>query len=444
MKSGPHPAPAGIRLRRLLRLATGLFALAGVCAALLVTLNLRGEDPVEPGAAAPIELPAQAALVARGAYLVRAGNCAGCHTARGGAEWAGGRGVETPFGIVYAGNLTPDAATGLGGWNASHFWRALHNGRSKDGRLLYPAFPYTHYTRVTRADSDAMFAFLRTVPAVVQPNASHALRFPYDSQLALAVWRALYFRPEPWRDEPARDDAWNRGAYLVRGLGHCSACHAPRNAWGAIDAAQEWSGGLMPMQRWYAPSLSSAAEGGVAHWRGEDVVRLLRDGVNAQASVLGPMADVVYRSTSHLSPADLSAMAVFLQSLPPSASASAPASGPAPAPDAVDARTAATGARVYADHCAGCHGDDGRGIEGAFPALAGNRAVVMANPANVIRVVLAGGFLPATAGNPRPHGMAPFSHLLTDEQVAAVVTHVRTTWGNRAAPVGFNDVLRYR
>jgi len=437
----------------LLRMTTGLLAIAGAAAALLVMLNLRGEDAVEPGAAPPLDLQGQAALVARGAYLVRAGNCIGCHTSRGGDAWAGGRGVETPFGVVYAGNLTPDPATGLGEWNASHFWRALHNGRSKDGRLLYPAFPYTHYTRVTRADSDAMFAYLRTVAPVVQPNASHALRFPYDSQVALAVWRALYFRPQPWRDDPSRDAQWNRGAYLVRGLGHCSACHAPRNAWGATDAALEWSGGLVPMQRWYAPSLLSADEAGVAHWPLQDVVQLLRDGVNTHASVLGPMADVVYRSTSHLSAADLSAMAVFLQSLPSGpglpGSRGAPAApdvpGAAPAgADAAAPRIVALGAKVYAAQCAGCHGDDGRGIPGAYPPLAGNRAVTMAHPANVIRVVLSGGFLPATEGNPRPHGMAPFSHLLTDEQVAAVVTYVRTSWGNRAAPVSFSDVLRYR
>ncbi len=429
----------GGRLARLLRVAAGVLAVAGSLAALVVTLNLRGEEPVQAGAAPPIDPVAQAALVERGAYLARAGNCSGCHTARGGPEWAGGRGVETPFGVVYAGNLTPDPETGLGDWNASHFWRALHNGRSKDGRLLYPAFPYTHYTRITREDADAMFAFLRTVPPVVQPNAAHALRFPYDSQAALAVWRALYFRPETWRDDPAFDARWNRGAYLVRGLGHCSACHAPRNAWGAIDAALEWSGGLVPMQRWYAPSLVSAGEGGVGHWPAEDVVRLLRDGTNGHASVLGPMAEVVHRSTQHLSREDLMAMAVFLQSLPAATVAAQPA-----VPQPVEPRVASVGARIYADQCAGCHGEDGRGSADAFPPLAGNRAVLMASPANVIRVVLSGGFLPSTAGNPQPYGMPPFSHLLTDEQVAAVVTHLRTSWGNQASPVGLNEVLRYR
>ncbi len=430
------------RLALWLRVVTGLLALAGTAAALVVALNLRGEDPVEPGVAPQVDRVAQAALVERGAYLARAGNCAGCHTARGGAEWAGGRGIETPFGVVYAGNLTPDPATGLGDWNASHFWRALHNGRSRDGRLLYPAFPYAHYTRITRADADAIFAFLRTLPPVEQPNPSHALRFPYDSQAALAVWRALYFRPEPWRDDPARDAGWNRGAYLVRGLGHCSACHAPRNAWGATDTALEWSGGLVPMQRWYAPSLASDTEGGVARWSEQDVVRLLRDGVNGHASVLGPMAEVVHRSTQHLSREDLVAMATFLRSLPAAPAPVPSAAAPAPAP--VAPRIASLGAAIYADHCADCHGDDGRGSTGAFPPLAGNRALLMANPANVIRVVLSGGFLPSTSGNPRPYGMPPFSHLLTDEQVAAVVTHVRTSWGNQASPVGLTEVLRYR
>jgi mono/diheme cytochrome c family protein len=438
--SASRPGIGPRRTARLLLRAGAVLALVGSAAALVVALNLRGEDAVDPGPPLPLDRQAQAAQIARGAYLARAGNCSACHTARGGAEWAGGRGIETPFGTVHAGNLTPDPATGIGDWNASHFWRAMHNGRSKDGRLLYPAFPYTHYTRVTREDSDALFAFLRTVPPVVQQNRPHALRFPYDSQVALAVWRALYFQPEPWRDDPAQDATWNRGAYLVRGLAHCSACHAPRNAWGAIDATQEWSGGLLPLQRWYAPSLRSASEGGVGHWSVQDVVRLLRDGVNDQASVLGPMAEVVHRSTAHLSAEDLSAMAVFLRTL----AAAAPPTPPTPAPPDVEPRVARLGAGLYAEHCAGCHGDDGRGTADAFPPLAGNRAVLMANPANVVRVVLHGGFLPSTPGNPRPHGMPPFSHQLTDEQVAAVVTYLRTSWGNAAAPVGLTEVLRYR
>jgi mono/diheme cytochrome c family protein len=418
----------------------GLAALAGTVA----VFNLRDEAPVDAGDSGDRVVPASPQVVSRGEYLARAGNCMACHTVPGGAPWAGGRGIETPFGVVYSSNLTPDPSTGLGRWTAAHFWRAMHNGRSKDGRLLYPAFPYPHYTLVTRADSDAMFAFLRTQPAVIQPNAAHALRFPYDTQVALAIWRALWFRPGSWRDDPSADAAWNRGAYLVRGLGHCSACHSPRNAWGASDLAHEWAGGTVPMQRWYAPSLVSASEGGVAHWSVAEVVALLRDGVTDRASVLGPMAEVVHRSTQYLSDADLQAIAVFLRSLPEAHGPQHRARAEAVRAAEPDPRRAAIGAAIYSRHCAGCHGDAGEGVAGAFPALAGNRAVTLANPANVIRVVLVGGFLPSTPGNPRPHGMPPFGHLLTDEQVAAVVTHVRTSWGNSAGEVGFSDVVRHR
>ncbi|MFG5410509.1 c-type cytochrome [Piscinibacter sakaiensis] len=199
---------------------------------------------------------------ARGAYLARAGNCGGCHSAPGGAEMAGGRGIDTPFGTVYAGNLTPDPETGLGGWSAEDFWRALHHGRSRDGRLLVPVFPYPEYTRVRRADADDLYAYLRSLPAVRQSAPAHTLRFPFDTPLALAAWRLLYFTPGEQADDPARDAAWNRGRYLVRGLGHCGACHTPRNALGGPRDADEFGGGPIPMQRWIAPSLASAAEAG--------------------------------------------------------------------------------------------------------------------------------------------------------------------------------------
>ncbi|HEU5437171.1 MAG TPA: cytochrome c, partial [Telluria sp.] len=184
------------------------------------------------------------ATIARGAYLARAGDCMACHTARGGAAYAGGRSLQTPFGSIAAPNITPDRDTGIGAWTADDFWRALHNGKSRDGRLLYPAFPYTNYTKVTRPDADALFAFLKTVPAVRQASAGHQLRFPYNTQAALAAWRLLYFKPAVFAADPARSVQWNRGAYLVDGLGHCSACHSSRNAAGAGDATL--GGGLIP------------------------------------------------------------------------------------------------------------------------------------------------------------------------------------------------------
>jgi len=339
--------------------------------------------------------------------------------------------------VVHSSNLTPDKVHGMGGWTSAEFWRALHNGRGRDGRLLYPAFPYPNYTQVTRADSDALFAYLQSLPAVPQANRPHALRFPYSTQAALGVWRALFFAPGEPVVEPAQTAEYNRGAYLVNGLGHCTACHTPRNALGATTDAQAFSGGLIPVQNWYAPALNAAAEAGVQQWSTDDVAALLQTGVAPHGSVLGPMAEVVFRSTQYLTDADARAMAVYLQALPQHDRAPPVA---APVPAAAMAR----GGKVYGQQCAQCHGEQGQGEPGAFPALAGNRAVLLADPTNVVRVVLQGGYLPATAGNPRPHGMPPFQQILGDEDVAAVATFVRNSWGNQASGVGTIEVYRAR
>ena len=406
-----------------------LVALAG----LVAWLNVRGESPIGP---TPARVAPSAELVARGEALTRAGDCTGCHTARGGGFLAGGRAIETPFGTVFASNLTPDAETGLGRWSADEFWRALHHGRSKSGRLLYPAFPYPNYTRVSRADADAMFAYLQSLPAVAQPNLAHTLAFPFGTQAALAVWRALYFRPAEHVDDPARSAEWNRGAYLVEGLGHCNACHSARNALGATRGTLDLEGGLIPVQNWYAPSLASPREASVAAWPKHEVVQLLKTGIAPQGFVMGPMSEVVLNSTQHLSDADLAAMATYLQALPPPTASEPP-------PDAVATPTA-RGATLYEDHCVACHGDRGEGVPKAYPALAGSRAVTMRSTANLVHVVLEGGFPPSTAGNPRPFGMPPFAPVLHDADVAELLTFVRGSWGNRAAPVSTLDVARAR
>jgi len=382
--------------------------------------------------------PVAALVVERGAYLARLGNCVGCHTAQGGAPYAGGRAVKTPFGMVYTSNLTSDPLMGIGAWSATEFWQALHSGRSKDGRLLYPAFPYTSYTWVTREDSDAIFAYLRSVPPVAQANQPHALRFPYDSQVALAAWRALFFRPQRWEDDVRRSVEWNRGAYLVRSLGHCAACHTPRNALGGSRERRTLGGGMIPGQDWYAPALNDPSQAGVQEWPEEEIVALLRTGSAPRGAVSGPMAEVVARSTQYLDEEDARAIAVYLRELPAHApSVSSESVAPAQA-------MLQRGQAVYDRHCAQCHGGVGQGVAGAFPPLAGNRAVLLETPVNLIRVVLAGGFLPATVGNPRPHGMPPFLHVLSDEEVADVLTFVRNAWGNRAPAVGTIDVYRAR
>ena len=401
-------------------------------------------------ASAPSTQPSPAdPRVERGRYLALAGNCAGCHTAPGGLPYAGGAGVPTPFGTVMPGNLTPDPATGLGAWSADDFWRAMHEGRSRDGRMLYPAFPYPDYTRITREDSDALFAWLRSLPPVARENPPHRLRFPYGTQAALGAWRALYFRPETFRSDPERSEAWNRGAYLVQGLGHCGACHSPRNVLGASRDGAALAGGVIPSLGWYAPSLAAPAEAGLADWPLDEAVRLLGTGVAPRASMSGPMAEVVHRSLQHLERADLEAMAVYLKSLSqpgPAAPAAAPAA--APKPSGAGLARDPRGAALYERHCADCHGDSGEGRRAggrqAWPALAGNRAVTMNPAVNAVRMVVAGGFAPATRGNPRPWGMPPFGHLLDDAEVAAVLTHVRGSWGNAAAPVTPLQVRQWR
>ena len=397
--------------------------------------------------------------VERGAYLAKVGNCAACHTARGGEAFAGGKAIHTPFGAVYTSNITPDGATGIGRWSAEAFYRAMHEGRSADGHLLTPAFPYPNYTHVSRADSDALFAyFMQGVAPVAQANRAHELPFPFNTQIALAVWRLMFFEKDNasatenmaasaiFQGSTASKSRTNtteveRGAYLVRGLGHCSACHAQRNALGATAQDQLLSGALMPMQDWYAPSLMDPSQAGVMHWPAQDVVALLKTGIAPHASVAGPMAEVVAKSTQYWSDADLQATAAYLQSLPETPGA--PRGKPSQ-----NAQFYQRGEQLFTQHCATCHGAQGEGVAlagaVALPALAGNRAVTMHTSANLVRILLAGGYAPSTAGNPRPFGMPPFVHVLNDEDIAAVTTYIRAAWGNQADAVTAADVMRHR
>ena len=393
---------------------------------LLAWLNVRGEEPLSP-AGSTASTPAQ---IERGAYLARAGNCAACHTARGGEVYAGGKGIPTPFGTVYAGNLTP-ATTGLGEWTAAEFWRAMHHGRSKDGRLLYPAFPYPSFTLVTRDDSDAIFAYLRSLPAVEQPPRLHELSFPYNTQLALAVWRALYFKPSSFEPQAQQSTAHNRGAYLVRGLGHCAACHATRNALGASANNGAMDGSVVAMQNWYAPPLGPYGDDKAAYVR--TTVDLLKNGISQHSSAKGLMAEVVSSSTQHLRDDDLKAIAEYLSALPQPSLATIAANEATP-------EVMKLGATIYSKHCADCHGKQGQGVPSIYPVLAGNRNVTLSNTSNLLQIVKGGGFAPSTAANPRPYGMPPFAQTLKDDELAAVITYVRNSWGNRGSAVSVVEV----
>jgi mono/diheme cytochrome c family protein len=380
-------------------------------------------------------------LVERGAYLARAGDCQACHTARGGAPFAGGRAIRTPFGTLHAPNITSDKETGIGNWSADEFWNALHNGKGKDGKLLYPAFPYPNYTRVTRADADALHAYFMSLPPVRQANKEHALRFPFNQRALLIAWRALYFRPGVYVEQPQKDAAWNRGAYLVQGLGHCSACHTPRNALGATSDKRDLGGAMIPMLGWYAASLTGESEAGLGNWEVQHLVDLMKTGVSARGVVSGPMSEVVRESLQHLADADLRAMAVYLKSLP---QADMPEKETRAAPTAESARILKLGASLYEKHCVDCHKANGAGEPPHIPALAGNRAVTLASPVNPIRAIMHGGYPPSTQGNPRPFGMPPFGNILSDDEVAAVASFVRNNWGNHASMVSGQQVNPYR
>jgi mono/diheme cytochrome c family protein len=417
-----------------------IFASFGVTAALVAHLNFSGEEPIRAQTAGP---STDKTTIERGAYLARVGNCAACHTAAGGAAYAGGDGLSTPFGKVYAGNLTADPSTGIGAWNNDHFWRAMHHGRSRDGRLLSPAFPYTNFSSITRRDSDALFAFLFNLPAVVQPNKAHELRAPFDSQLAIAVWRALFFRAtEPTETiDSKQTPQWNRGAYLVNGAGHCMQCHGTRNAMGALREGLEFNGGLMQGHGWYAPSLVDAQEASMKGWTNPEAVRLLKSGINADASVIGPMAHVVTTSLQYLSDDDALAMVVYLKKLPTQYQSEAlDTSGGLSQSFSASESALLQGKVGYETHCASCHGDQGQGAKTAdgkpaYPRLQGNRAVQLPAADNVIQIILKGGYSPATALNPQPFGMPPYDQTLTNDEVANIVSYVRGAWGNKARPV---------
>ena len=417
-------------MRTALRWIFAVVLVAVVAAALLYLVQPRMLPPLPklPGAT-PLDATTQ--VIKTGEYLARAGDCVACHTAPGGPEFAGGRAMATPFGNLYVPNITPDDETGIGQWTADEFYRMMHTGISRDGTLMYPAMPFASYTKVTRADSDAIYAYLMSVVPVKQRNRPHELRFPFNKRELLVGWRALYFKEGEYVPDPKQSAQWNRGAYLVEGLGHCSMCHTAINRLGGSSEAQAFEGGMIPNQNWYAPSLTSNREAGLGDWSIKDIADLLQVGVSNRGTVYGPMAEVVYNSLQYLSDEDVEAMAVYLKSLPQRDAEPPPTSQAR----LVDPGVMELGRGIYAKQCAVCHGAEGKGLPPHFPPLAGNQSITMASPVNPIRMVLNGGYPPGTKKNPRPYGMPPYSHLLNDKEVAAVVTYIRVAWGNNGTPV---------
>jgi mono/diheme cytochrome c family protein len=367
----------------------------------------------------------------RGEYLAHVGDCVACHTQHDGQPFAGGFAMPTPFGTLYSPNITPDTVNGIGTWTAAEFYQMLHTGRSRDGTLLYPAMPFPAYTKITRADSDAIFAFLHSLKPVNQVNRENELRFPYNNRSLMYGWRVLYFTEGAFVPNPARSAEFNRGAYLVQGLGHCASCHSTINALGGSADDSAFAGGLIPLQNWYAPSLTSNQESGIGSWSIVDIAALLKGGTSMRGAVYGPMAEVTHNSLQYLTDGDATSMAVYLKSLLELKPAPPAQEGTASSPPAV----LALGQTIYAERCSACHRTDGAGMPPAYPPLAGNPSIEMEVSVNPLRMVLNGGYPPQTALNPRPYGMPPFAQILSDDEVAAVVTYIRVSWGNHGSLV---------
>jgi mono/diheme cytochrome c family protein len=369
----------------------------------------------------------------RGRYLARAADCESCHTAHGGQSWAGGRAVPTPFGIIYSMNITPDQDTGIGAWSDEDFYRAMHEGIDREGKRLYPAFPYPWYAHMTRGDVDAIKAYLDTLKPVRQLNREPDLRWPFSMRSMLGIWDKLYLHPDQFAPEPGRSAQWNRGAYLVEGAGHCGACHTDKNFLGAVDRKHPMQGGFA--EHVFAPNLGAGERDGLSGWSERDIVQYLGTGINAHATAAGPMAEVVQQSTQYLAPGDLHAVAVYLKSL----------AGPkASLPHRPDRNTMSEGHALYVDDCAGCHMEDGKGLAHTFPPLRESSALQAAEPQLLIAVILQGARSPATQAAPSGLAMPAFGDKLDDAQVAALTTYIRNEWGNRAATVSQHDVSKLR
>lgn len=374
-----------------------------------------------------------AAQVRHGRELVIAGDCLSCHLRDGGQPFAGGLGLNTPFGVIYSPNITPDHETGIGGWTADQFDRAMRRGVDDEGANLYPAFPYPWFSRLSRADNDAIFAYLRTVPAVSYRPPGNRLPFPFNIRLLMKGWNMLFFRPAEFQPTAGRSAEWNRGAFLVNGPGHCGACHTPKNMLGADKSGRAFHGGVL--DNWTAPDLTGNPRTGLGAWSVENITEYLRAGRNARANAGGAMAEAVTLSTSLMSDADRHAIAVYLKSQPAS---------PDPSLRQADAAAMKRGAAIYSDACASCHLENGVGQPRFFPPLPHNTVVQQNEPAGVLHIVLAGSRSAPTHERPSPLTMPSFAWKLTDQEIADVATYVRNSWGNRAQPISAGQVRRMR
>lgn len=380
-----------------------------------------------------------------GEYLVAAGNCVSCHTSENGSPFAGGLNFETPFGKIYSTNITPDPEFGIGGWSLEEFEAAVRHGERPDGENLYPVFPYTSYTIINDEDVAAIYAYLKTVAPVKYTPPENDLGFPYNQRWAIGLWKSLYFDEGRFEPQPEKSEQWNRGAYLVEGLGHCGMCHSPRNFMGAIDTDLAMTGGTFmetvegKLSAWSAPNLTSA-DNGLAAWLEKDIKDYLKLGYSHRAGVFGPMNKVVMNSTRHMSTEDVTAMAVYIKSLPAN-------SQDTNAPAEEDVLRA--GSIQYDIHCGTCHLPTGEGSANTGPPLVGSPVVLDIDPSSLINITLFGAQTPKTAPSDEwrlktwKH-MNSYDAKLNDKQMADLLSFVRSAWGHKAGAVSQEQVAAQR
>jgi mono/diheme cytochrome c family protein len=389
------------------------------------------------GAAARAQNPDKQSfeVIEHGRYMAIAGDCAACHTAKGGEPFAGGGALDTPFGTLLSPNITPELATGIGGWTDDQFVDAVRNGIGHDGIHLYPAMPYTYYTKMFRADVIAIRAFLDTLQPVRNEVHANQLPFPFNQRETMLGWNELYFTPGEFKPDPSKSVEWNRGAYLVEGAEHCGLCHTPKNVMGGDENGRAMQGSVL--QNWYAPNITGSRRVGIGDWTVDDIALYLKTGRNRYDIASGPMAEAVTNSTSRLTDADLRAIAVYLKELPPGG-------GELPQPVSGQDPAMQRGQAIYNNQCAACHSVGGEGIVGLFPRLSGAPLVQQAQATSLIRVVLEGSRAVATDEAPTGPAMPSFAWKLSDADIAAVVTYIRNNWSNAAPPVSPGEVGNMR
>jgi alcohol dehydrogenase (quinone), cytochrome c subunit len=416
-----------------------LYWVSGVLGVVVLTAHFAHRAPEADGSSQGSGVADDTdALVVRGRYVALAGNCASCHTRPGGAPYAGGVAFEAPVGTIYSSNITSSIEHGIGKWTAQDLRRALHEGIAAEGYRLFPAFPYTSFTQMTDKDVDALYAYLRTVTAdEYRPPAND---FLFKQRWAMAIWNGLFFKPARFKPDPKQTREWNRGAYLVEALGHCGACHTPRNRLMAEVSANAYQGSTLrehvtadKVRDWAAVNLTPSAHG-LKTWSVDDLTKYLHTGFSLRAGGWGPMNEVVGNSTSRLTLEDARAMATYIKSLPEGGETKTP----------VTAEQAALGQAIYHDRCEKCHGASGRGGMFSGPPLAGSAIVQSADPDSLINAILYGATPPDGMKLGAWETMKAYADVLGDTEIANVANYVRGSWGNGAPPVDAARVARQR